>query len=215
LRFHPPEVTGKFLSLLSSSDIEWILLRNTNDELLERLDVKKDIDVLVKSRDKKKIHNFLLANQFSEIRHPLANDIRLYGVDEFRMYKNTQGLLIDINFQAVVRSLDHGQWIPLDQMIQGELWLNRRSVSVGGERVPMPALEDMFVLALSRCIFDKKDFTAWHRDLLRQTLGQCNLDSLVKKLDLVFFKFAPRLIDLVKLNKFDEIIPDYLSFSDY
>lgn len=215
MRFHPPEVIENALSLLNSSGIEWILLRNTNDELPEHLDVKKDIDILVKPIDRKAIHDFLMANQFSEIRHPLANDIRLYGVDAFKMYKNPVGLLIDINFQAVVRSLDQGQWIPLDQSIQRDIWLNRQCASIGTERVPVPAIEDLFVLTISRCVFDKKDFTIWHRNLLLHALRQCDLRSLMEKLDLIFFKFAPQLIDLVKNDEFDEIIPAYLSFSDY
>ena len=215
MRFHPPELIDKSLSLLNSSGIEWLLLRNTNDELPGCLEVKKDIDILVRPENKADMHAFLLANRFSEIQHPLANDVRLYGVDPFRMYKNPEGLLIDINYQAVVRSLDQGQWVPLDQAIQKDLWLSKKFVSIGSENVPMSAVEDLFVLMASRCIFDKKTFSLWHRGILSQTLRQCNIDLLRKKLDLVFFKFAPRLLELVRMSKFDEIISGYLSFSDY
>jgi len=215
MRFHPPELIENSLFLLNSSGIEWILLRNTNGELPKYLEVKKDIDILVRPENKAEIHALLLANRFSEIQHPYANDIRLYGVDPFRKYKNPEGLLIDINFQAVVRSLDQGQWVPLDQAIQQELWLKKQYVPFGAEQIPMPADEDLFVLTLSRCIFDKKDFTAWHRDLLSQMLEKCDIEQLRKKLDLVFFNFASRLIDLVSIGEFDEIIPSYLSFSDY
>jgi len=215
MRFHPPELIDKCLSLLNSSGIEWILLRNTNDELPGCLEVKKDIDILVRPDNKAEMHAFLLANQFSEIQHPFINDVRLYGVDAFRKYKNSNGLLVDINFQAVVRSLDRGQWIPLDQSIQDELWMNKRSVLIGEAHVSMPSVEDLFVLTLSRCIFDKKDFTVWHRDLLHQKLGQCDIELLKKKLDLVFFKFAPQLIELVRNSEFDELISNYLSFSYY
>lgn len=215
MRLHSSKVIENALSLLNSSGIDWILLRNTNDELPGHLDVKKDIDILVRSKDKKAVHDFLLINQFSEIRHPLIDDIRLYGVDAFRKYKSLEGLLIDINFQAVVRSLDQGQWIPLDQSIQKDIWLNKQSVLIGKEHVPMPAIEDLFILTISRCIFDKKDFTIWHRHMLVHTLLQCDLCLLRYKLDLIFFKFSPKLINLVKSGQFDEIIPVYLSFSDY
>lgn len=215
MRLHPPELIDKFFSLLDSSGIDWILLRNTNDELPKLLDVNKDIDILVRPENKTEIHAFFIANQFMEIRHPLANDIRLYGVDAFRMYKNLEGLLIDVNFQAVVKSLDQGQWIPLDQAIQKELWLNRRFVLIGDEHVPMPSVEDLFVLTLCRCILDKKNFTVWGRALLGQAIAECDIERLRKKLELVFFKFTPRLIDLVWNSKFDEIVPCYLSFSDY
>lgn len=215
MRFHPPEVIAKSLSLLNSSGIDWILLRNTNNELPDYLELKKDIDILVRPENKENMHAFLLANRFSEIQHPYSNDVRFYGVDAFRKYKNQEGLLIDINFQAVVRSLDKGQWIPLDQAIQKELWASKRSVSVGAVQVMMPGAEDFFVLTLARCVFDKKDFTDWHRDLLSQTVEECDIELLSKKFDLIFFKFAPRLMDLVKFSDFDEIIPSYLSFSDY
>jgi len=53
MRFHTRKIIEKSLFDLNSSGIEWILLRNTDDELPDSLEVRKDIDILVKIQGNK------------------------------------------------------------------------------------------------------------------------------------------------------------------
>ena len=114
-------------TLLNKEKIEYLLMRNINNELPNNLEIGKDIDILVYKKDEKQFVNFFKANNYETINHPFKYDIFLYGVDRFEFkYNNNNNILFDLNFQIAVRSLDAGQWIPLDQSIQESAWKNRR-----------------------------------------------------------------------------------------
>ena len=191
------------------------MLRNTNDELPNHLPYGKDVDILIQYPNNDRFKSLLLQNKFKQIRHPVRNDKRLYGVHEFNMYQFRDSLLLDINYEMVVRSLDKGQWVPLDQSLQTSAWKNKIFVDIHGLRVPMLCDEDNWIFTLARCIFDKKLFSAWHQNFLSSSLQSINLHTMMPKLHLIFFKFAPRLIQLVRQEKYDMIISEYIAFSDY
>ena len=108
------------------------MLRNTNDELPCNLEHGKDIDILVSHSNSSKINYILSKNGLQRIKHPLRSDVRLYGVHEFHLYKSSDSVLLDINYEIVVRSLDKNQWIPLDQAIQISAWSHQKLVNIGG-----------------------------------------------------------------------------------
>lgn len=203
------------LEVLNASGLEWILLRNSGDELPEKLNPGKDIDVLMKSSDALTIHDHLTESGFSLIPHPFRHDVRLYEVHEFKKYSNSYGILIDINFEIVVRSLDQGQWIPLDQEIQYRAWSNRIFTRIGNVRVPILGNEELFVSTLARCVFDKKLFSVWHQNMLYKLFMTCDQAKLKAELGLIFFGYTDRMLSLVRERQFDIIIKDYISCADY
>ena len=200
---------------LNSTGCDWILLKKTENELLEDFAVVKDIGILVQSIDKESMHASLLALDFKEIPHPQRLETRLYGVDEFRLYQSSKGVLINVNFQVAVKSLDDGQWIPLDHLIQASIWKNYELVSIGCAIVKMPSPEDLFVITIAQCIFNMRLIPDWHRGYLYDLVKCCERDSLLVRLRLVFFKFAENLLSLVEQTSFDLIITNHFSFSDY
>ena len=103
---------------LNESKLDYILIRNIKNELPNNLIIGKDIDILVDHNQLDDLKSFLKENSFKEILHPHRSNVFLYGVKKFKFYRNPDHILFDLNFELVCRSLDAGQWIPLDQVVQ-------------------------------------------------------------------------------------------------
>jgi hypothetical protein len=200
---------------LNSSGVDWLLLRNTEDELPDHLSEGKDVDILIDFKDWDVMRRHLFDHSFKQIQHPLSHDTKLYGVHEFENFLAPSGVLLDINFEIAVRSLDQGQWVPLDRSIQRSAWANRIKIDLTGQAIMILGNEDLFVATIARCIFDKKFFSPWHLAKLSQLFSCSDEESLRFKLNLVFFKYSARIFELVKQGRTEEVIDKYLSFSDY
>ena len=204
----------KVFKLLNESESEYILMRNINNELPTSLEIGKDIDILVKDRNK--VVEVLKKNKFNKTNHPHQNNIFLYGVEKFEFYKNNEDVLFDLNFQIAVRSLDAGQWIPLDQVIQESAWQNKRFERAGGGLEYWTlSYEDEFVALIARSIFDKKEFQAGYAARLDELLPMVNKGDVLNKLKLIFFKYAPVLLCQIERQSYPDVVMNYLAFKEY
>ncbi len=203
-------------TLLNEQKLNYILMRNINNELPSKLEVKKDIDILVKYDDKINFLNFFKKNNFQQIAHPHKDNIFLYGVNKFEFFINSHNILFDLNFQIAVRSLDAGQWIPLDQSIQESAWTNRRFEQLSeGFGYWTLCYEDEFISLVARSIFDKKEFQSGYIKRIKELVGLIDKEDVVEKLNMVFFKFTPYLMDYINQNDYENIIKNYLEFKEY
>ncbi len=203
-------------TLLNENKLDYILLRNINKELPNGLGVGKDIDILIRWEDRKKFYSFFELYSFQKIPHPHQNDIFLYGVNKFEFLKNKANVLFDLNFQLAVRSLDAGQWIPLDQNIQESAWKNKRhkqqSDNFGYWTL---SYEDEFIALVVRSIFDKKEFQSGYIKRINELYSLINKNNVIEKLNMVFFKYTPYLMKSLEQNDYENIIKNYLEFKEY
>ena len=102
---------------LNAAGLKYILIRNINSKLPNNLRIGKDIDLLVPHNERSKFIIFLIEKGFTNIRHPFCNDIFLYGTNKFEKFVNKDNMLLDLNYQLACRSLNAGEWIPLDYKI--------------------------------------------------------------------------------------------------
>lgn len=203
--------------LLNKSGLKYILMRNINKELPSGLEIGKDIDILVNKEDEKEFINFFHSNDYQTIDHPFKYDVFLYGVDRFEFkYNNNNKILFDLNFQIAVRSLDAGQWIPLDQIIQESAWKNKRFEQLTEDFGYWTlSYEDEFVCLISRSIFDKKEFQNGYIKRINELINLINKNDVTEKFNMVFFKFTPYLMKYIEKQNYDEIIKNYLQFKEY
>jgi hypothetical protein len=205
-----------FFKLLNKYNINYVLLRNINNEIPNKLKEGKDIDLLMRFDERDNNISFLEENGFRKLKHPHRNNIYLYGVNKFEFYQNKLKVLIDVNYQVACRSIDAGQWIPLDQEIQESIWLNKRFVeNKDGLSYWTLSFEDEFVTLITRCIFDKEKFEEFYINRINELVEVVKLDKVMSKFKLIYFKFSSRLISLIKEKEFDHIINEYLSFKEY
>ena len=200
--------------LLNENKVEYILIRNINNELPDNLEIGKDIDLLVEDREK--IVKILKKNNFKKITHPHQNNIFLYGVEKFEFYKNDKELLFDLNFQIAVRSLDAGQWIPLDQKIQESTWKNKRFVQLEDDFGYWTlSYNDEFIILIARSIFDKREFQEGYIRRIDELKDQIDIEDVKEKMGLVFFKFTPYLLEMIEKKDYENIIKNYIQFKEY
>ena len=203
-------------TLLNKSKLNYIVIRNINSELPCNLKNNKDIDILIQKKDRSSFLNFFNDNKYKKIIHPHRNNVFLYGVDKFEFYKNDANVLFDLNFQIAVRSLDAGQWIPLDITIQESAWKNKRFKYENKDFAYwILSYDDEFICLIARSIFDKKEFQDGYIKRINELFIRINQKEVTKKLNMVFFKFTPFLMKMIEKKEFTKIVTNYLLFKEY
>lgn len=200
---------------LNKQNIKYVLLHNINDELPNNLSVNKDIDILVKDTCKSAFQSFMKVNAWKKIRHPYDignNFMFLYNMDKLEMYRKNR-ISLDICYQLNARSINNGEWMPLDQEINTSIWIGRKKNKI----YPWYELdiENQVLHLVVRCIFYKKKFSCKYVESINHYFEKSSKEILEQKFSLVFFKFAPYLIELIELKKYGDIISEYFAFSNY
>lgn len=205
----------RIFEMLNNNKVKYVLLRNINNELPNNFKANKDIDILVHPSSKEKLHNLLKNNGWKKIKHPLDNGldfIFLYNMDKFEMFTKNN-INLDICYQLSCRSLNRREWIPIDQKINDSVWINRKINNIYNWYEMSD--EDQLIHLLTRCVFDKKKFEDGYVNEIDRLLGFTKIDNIKQKLELIFFKFTPYLLDLLKSHKYELIIKNYIQFKDY
>ena len=150
-----PEKVLNLFRQLEGQNIAYAVLRDLEHSIPDKVDNTKDIDIIVYEKDKDKFHKFMKQNKFTQVRHPWNfenNFVFLYAMDPLEFYVKDI-FHLDICYQLCCRSSDHGEWLPIDQMVQKSVWENRRkNLQYGYFQL---SAEDEFVHLITRCIFDK------------------------------------------------------------
>ena len=204
-----------FFNLLNSYQINYVLLRNIDNELPFNFKGNKDIDILVHSDSKGDLYNMMREKGWKKLLHPLSNrdDYKfLYAMDEFDFFSNTK-LNIDVCYQLACRSTNKGEWMPLDKKINSSVWENKQKDNKFHWYTMNT--EDQLIHLLCRCIFDKKMFPVGYLNKINELYFIAKKKILYCKLELIFFKFTPYLIDHINNNDFADIIVKYLQFTKY
>ena len=205
-------------SLLNKSKLNYIITWNINNELPSALKVGKDIDILINKNDEKKFINFFHANNYQTTNHPFRYDIFLYGVDrfEFKYMNYDNNIDFDMVFQIAVRSLDAGQFIPLDQIVQESAWKNKRFEKISDDFGYWTlSYEDELICLVARSIFDKREFKSGHIKRINELFKIINKNDVLEKFNMIFFEYTSRLIKYIEDQNYNEIINNYLKFKEY
>ena len=204
------------LSALADGDIPYRLLRNTANELPDNLKIGKDIDILARWNDFGRLDRLFKHIGFRRVLHPLRGDQFLYGVHPFRFYKNSRlNIFIDVHFELACRSLNQGEWIPLDRAIQARAWAGSSPHHIGGVIVAgLPRACECLHL-LTRCIFDKREFDAGYLHRIEELTDLLSDAELLEVIQPVFFKFSMLLLKLLRARRYEEIIMAHSHFMDY
>lgn len=214
--YHQDDIE-RVLDILNASELDYLLIRNINNELPANLKLGKDIDILVKHCNKYKWKKFLKKNGFSKrLIHPYRWDIRLYGVDLFDMYREKQtGILLDFQYQLVCRSMNNREWIPLDQEIQESAWRNKKVFKFKNSSCFGLSDEDNLVCLIIRSLLDKKKFDNNYISEIKKLIKLANIEIVINKLNKVVFNFAESLIISIQKEEYEYIPERYISFTNY
>ncbi|MGM0641873.1 MAG: hypothetical protein ACQESN_10665 [Thermotogota bacterium] len=211
------EIINIFLHL-NHQNFKYILLRNIDNELPGNLKIKKDIDILLDFNEYEAALKFFTQHGYKKIKHPFDRYQYLYNTPEHLfLYNEIHNIKFDICFDICVKSLDFNSLkiIPLDKSIQQSAWENMQKVVYDDFQYYSLSKEDELTMLIARSVFDKKEFTQGYQNRIKLLLFEVNKQSLIEKLNVVFFKFTPTLIKLLEELNFNQIYTSYLSFRSY
>lgn len=206
-----------FFELLNKNSIKYVLIKNVNCELPDKLSKGKDIDILVWPDDYTKYKMVMHNNKFSRIVHPEGSKhgwLFLYGVKEFIKFKNIKtGLEIDACFQICTKSINMNAWIPLDKAINMSIWKNR----VWDKKNSWWIMDDenLVVYLITRCVFEKNAFNSQYIYEIKCRKHFLEKNECIEKLNLIFFSFTNELIKLIKNDDYEKIQNTYMKFTKY
>lgn len=214
--FVSPIHISELFRLLNRHKIDYVLLRNLNDELPSQLKITKDIDILVNPLHKSILIDVLEEDNWLKLIHPWdfgKNFKFLYSMNEFIMFKKNN-IHLDICFQLHCRSLNDGEWFPLDEIIQTSCFKNKKHI-LNKPWLYQLSLEDELIHLITRCIFDKKQFELTYIKRIQFLFKNIDEKLFYSKLEKVFFKYTSNLVQLLINEKYAEIRPNFLTYKDY
>lgn len=178
------------------------------------LDIQKEcIIVLIKEDYLQKAEIELMKVGIRKTKHPFGKDNNykfLYQMHPFLRYEN-EFVCVDIFCQLPCGSIMPKTWIPLDRMIQSHIWSEEESVN--GIQWCNKLVRYIFLLCWA--IFTEKRFSDRIKHYLKD--NKMVLDNPIANdlFSVVFFRYTPVLIMQLRMDKYDDIIPNYFHFLDY
>ncbi len=217
--YNSGKLINKFFENINSSEIEYVLIKNIDDELPSRLKKEKDIDLLVRINSKDCLMKIMKEISFVRCSHPLSKRLGwmyLYGLNEYMiwMFKDSNNIFyVDVSFELSCKGLMEKTLIPLDKRIQLRIWEKKEWDQ--HKKWWIMDKETRFVYDIVRCIFDKRHFEERYINdvnVLKSVIDWVIVEDLFDK---IFFNFTDVLIKRINDNDYDSIINDYYSFSNY
>lgn len=197
-----------------------LFVKNTSEKLQEKnvehrvLDVQNNLVTLIVKEKDLQIAKNLFTQKLKQYYHPYGTINKyhfLYQMNEFLMYKNNNGVFIEVFCQLPCASITPKTWIPLDRKIQNHLW-ECRDIKNG---VCWADSISQFIYHLCWAVFHNQGFSPYAKQFLSEQNYCLEQDEIKELLELVFFNYSPVLINYLKEGSYDKIIPNYYSFTDY
>lgn len=133
-------------------------------------------------------------------------DLFLYGMKPFEYMKKGNEILT-VCCQIACKSTLHGEWIPLDRMI------NVGALERSSDHRLCP--EDDICYILAKCVYTNRRFS--ERDIKRigENMLRADKDILLKKLGGVFFEYVDDLLRQIENRNYDNIISNLWQYDKY
>lgn len=178
------------------------------------LDVQdKMVTMMLHHDDRTKLNEILKSRKFKPCIHPMGKKSGyrfLYRMDEFLLYKY-DGVYLEVFFQLPCASLTPKTWMPLDMSIQTRLWEQK------SRQDNMLWVDELnqYIFHLCWVIFVNNGFSPYEKGFLIAHKDVLDDLEFTRLASLVFFKFTPDLVRLLREDRFDDILPLYYQFSNY
>lgn len=195
--------------VLKENNLNFVNLRNFD---LIFSDTESDIDVLIDESDANKLNEVM--KLFGYKKYIDKGIICLYNAKTHMHFINQQ---LQVHFDIVTglfyRSLDMGQYVPIDQQLQKQILQNK--IKVHKPWIYQPSPEDEIIHLCCHAIFDKKTVSERYCQRISVLFEICDKPLLRKGLSLCFFKFAPKAFELMEKKSISNLYNNYIKFREY
>lgn len=201
----------KYLKKLENININYIYINNN------KINNEYQLTIIINPDNIQVFHEYMSSinyNQYPYKEGREAGYIFLYSMNAIEYWKNkNNNLNILVFYQLACHGLLLKSWIPLDKKINESIWINRKK----DEKMDIFVMgnEDEFIYSIVNAIFNKKNFDDESKKQINNLKFCLNSNTCIEKLKLVFFKFTPILVKRINDNIYENLIEDYIKFSDY
>jgi hypothetical protein len=197
------DILKDFASQLENAKVDYRVLDVQN----------KMITMMTRHSDVARLGEILKGKRFKQCIHPMGKKRGyryLYRMNEFLLYKY-KGIYLEFYFQLPCASLTPRTWMPLDLAIQTRLWEQneRKNGLLWVDNL------NQYLFHLCWAIFSNSGFSPYEKEFLASHKAVLEELEFARLTSLVFFKFTPDLLRLLKEDRFDDILPSYYQFSNY
>ena len=215
--FYKAEDIHATFDFLNANAIEYLLTKNIADELPAKLKIGKDIDIIVHPKDYEKFKILMQNFGYKRIIHPHGKETGwrfIYGAHENIFLTNPANkLIVDAYAELCTKSISMNAWLPLDKIIQKSIWENK--VWDDANKWWILDDENLVIYLLTRSVFEKGGFTDAYISDIEKRKNLLKNSSARQKLEKIFFKFADTLIEKVNRKQYENILIEYITFTDY
>lgn len=135
----------------------------------------------------------------------------LYQMAPFKIYKY-KSRFYEVFFQLPCLSLTEKTWMPLDKVVQGYLWAVP-AAGEGGEAFSDDRIR--FIYRLTDCVFRKRGFHDYDKVYFEQRKSLLHDEVMDSFLEKVFFKHKNIIVDMICEGRYDELVQQYLTQTNY
>jgi len=183
---------------MKCNSIEFVII-DVEDDVVTILSDKEQIDILVDS----------VENAGWKKQKDTTGDIFMYGMNPF-VYLQRENYKIRICCQLSCRSTQRNAWIPLDRIINKPGII--KNDGIGGFFI---SHEDLICYLLAKGVYTNGYFSDKDIARINKELSSADKTLLMSKLEMVFFKFSSRILEMAQSGNYKDIKEALWSFSDY
>lgn len=187
---------------LNKNGVRFLVLEDNDHELrvLTEISRKKDFRKACKKLGLKRLKD-------------KSGDLYLYGMEHFEYFAGEK-LKVVMCCQVACRSTLNGEWVPLDRCINLSA-LNDAVQGDGADALPVLCPVDMICYLLAKGVYTQEHFDDNDIERINEAIKSVTDEDLMRKLKMVFFSFASKMLELVKEGKFDSLRSELWQYSEY
>lgn len=212
-----PILINDFFDGLNKANVSYVLIKNIDNELPEKLKAGKDIDILVEKSSMKTFRTYMRMKA-RKIIHPYGKEMgwrNIYGLEDFEFWrlKTYDDVFVDVSNKLCCHSLMPQIWIPLDNKIQEDIWKNK----VFDKQNKWWRIDDnvLYIYLVVRCVFDKKIFPDIYKLEIEKKKNIVDMNIVRSYFKVIFFSFTDKLMEMLDHREYDLIVETYIKYKNY
>ena len=190
---------SKIVDKFDANNISYAFLKDSGNS----------VNLLIEFGDVSKVSKLMKELGFQKRKSP-TKDIYMYGMNKFVYFQKADFQVI-FQFQISCKSSLHGEWIPLDRVINiGAL---ERRTKIDG--IYYLDAVDYLCFLLADSVYTEGTFTDKRSSMIIDLYEKVDKAVFASKIEKVFFKFSKKIVSFIEEQRLDTVISALYRFSDY
>lgn len=203
-----------FFEVLNKNNLKYVLIKNDDNVLPYLLESGNDIDFLIHPSDYDRLIDIVVLNGYERRIGESCKRYFLYQLREDIFLRRDDCYFHFYEALSCNPLTNMGKCkMPLEKTVQEYVWNNRIWDSVNNWWI----MDDISILLylIVRSVFDKMCFRDKYVREIEKRIEKIDEKDFFVLARTVFFGFTSRMIEMVKEKKYESILGEYLSYTDY